>query len=245
MNLVNAIVLFLPLYFLSMIAAVIAAARLIRRSNANKSPTNTAHSRWIHYSFIALFLFFLLNLVAESTAWIRVSMLLPTYNTYTFNYLLNVPAILLFFAIHVRNRFYNLLIVTAYGGFVYVFIEHKLWLALAPIPFVFGIVLFSSLVVASTIFLASSLISHSRQPNQFKIHLGLVFLLYNFLALFIAVFMLDHKVEGLDPLILFYINGILALLYYTGCAIVMFRYSKKLVGGTNFYIPKQTKEIVE
>lgn len=235
MNLVNAIAVVLPLYFLSLLAAVIAAWRVRTRMHvlvyAGNDPAKNSSARWALHSFTALFLYYLINFIAEGLAWIHVWQLIPNYHIYTFNYLLNVPALFLFLAIHVNNKWYSWLLALPYCWFIYKFIEYKMWVASTPISFMFGVLLFSGISIASTIFLASSLISHSKTPNIFKIHLGVVILVYNFLALFIAVFMLDHRVEGIDPLIMYYINCAIAFSFYLGSAIVMFRFSKNLARG--------------
>ena len=217
-----------PLYFIALIAAVVTSWQLMRRAQqqVNSTPEQfiSPYSlHWIKHSFIALFCYFLINLLAESTAWSFTITWWPNYAVYSFNYALNLLAIFIFFAIHVNNRLFSLFLLIVYAGFVYVFIDHQLWINSQPIPFTFGLVLFSGMSVIAIIFLAASLISHSQHPNYFKIRLGIVFVLYNFLAVFIGALVLDLKFYNIKTLYVFYVNSILATLFYAACAWVMMR----------------------
>jgi hypothetical protein len=227
----NVSIVFIVLYFISMIMAT-AGSMLVMRQAYKHMHFGTevfvtpCKGVWVKRSFIALFLYYFINLVAECLAWTLTLSLLPNYAVYTFNYAINIAAIFIFFAINVNNKIFRWFLLLIYGGFLYAFISYKLWINATPIPFMFGVILFSGMAVISIPFLASNLISHSRYPNRFKIHLGIIFLVYNFLAVFITAFMLDFRIDGIGYWFHFFANTIIATSFYLASGIVLLKLYK-------------------
>jgi hypothetical protein len=228
---ITASIITVTIYFPTLITAVVAAWLLISRVNSHNTIGTEVFvtpyaTHWIKRSFTALFLYFFINLLAETLAWFFFYMKWHNNAIYGFNYALNVPAIFVFFAVHAHTKLFTWYLAASYAGLIAVYFYFDLWLNNESLPFLFGIWLFAGISVASILFLASNLISYPQRPNKFKIQLGLVFLVYNFLSLFVTVFKLDHEINGLNIRYISYANIVIASLFYLCAGIVMLKLYK-------------------
>ena len=221
------------LYFFAVLFAVLSSVILMRsayRSNIITSEKFAGDSKekWVRLSFTFLCIYYTLNLATEVISWSYRYAGMYNNHIYAYGYLLHLPLLFIFFAIHIRNTIFNLLTLAIYSGFVFTFFWYQLWKPDAALPYIFGIYIFSTTAVAAIFFLSSSLIKHSRHPNVFKIQLGIVFLVYNFLAVFITVLSLRGTLQEMTFTTLFVSNLILTTLFYLFSALVMLKLYKSL-----------------
>lgn len=217
---------FLIVSGICMLLAALSSTRFAILINRQNNTSDVKISSEIKISFCFLAAYFVVNFLAEMIAWYYSYIPTPNGFIYSISLMTLAAFLFLFFYFQNRNTGLGLFMASVYSLFSFLFFYNTLWRPGISMSFTYVLLYYSLLAIISAIFLAISLMSHSRLPNYANIRIGILFFIYHFFASFITVFCIEVEANRLLYPNLFFINISFGILFYLSAALLIFKMKK-------------------